>query len=69
MGEAPGAVGRRGAGVPAALELARVEIIPVADLDPGRFSAELQGRDHGRPGVSLILVEAAPGLTPALTHS
>ena len=45
-----------------------MEIVPVADLDPGSFSAELQGRDHGRPGASLILVEAAPGDGPEL-HS
>jgi quercetin dioxygenase-like cupin family protein len=46
----------------------RMEIVPIADLDPGSFSAELQGRDHGGPGVSLILVEAAPGDGPGL-HS
>lgn len=46
----------------------RMDIVPIADLDPGSFSAELQGRDHGRPGVSLILVEAAPGDGPEL-HS
>ena len=45
-----------------------MEIVSVAELDPGSFSAELQGRDHGRPGASLILVEAAPGDGPEL-HS
>jgi len=46
-----------------------MEVIPVTALDPGNFSAELQGRDHGGPGLSLILVDAAPGDGPALhTH-
>ena len=45
-----------------------MEIVPVAALERGSFSAELQGRDHGDPGLSVILVEAAPGEGPPL-HS
>lgn len=43
-----------------------MKVIPTSALDPGNFSAELQGRDHGEPGVSLILVDAAPGRGPSL---
>jgi mannose-6-phosphate isomerase-like protein (cupin superfamily) len=47
-----------------------VIVLDHADLEPsGNFSRELQGKDCGNPGVSLILVEAAPGRGPALhTH-
>jgi mannose-6-phosphate isomerase-like protein (cupin superfamily) len=45
-----------------------MDVIGVGALDPGSFSAEMQGRDHGAPGLSLILVQAAPGEGPAL-HS
>jgi quercetin dioxygenase-like cupin family protein len=43
-----------------------MEVVPVSALDAGSFSAELEGRDHGGPGISLILVEAAPGEGPSL---
>jgi quercetin dioxygenase-like cupin family protein len=47
----------------------RIQVIPISTLDVGNFSLELQGKDHGKPGVSLILVEAAPGRGPSLhTH-
>jgi quercetin dioxygenase-like cupin family protein len=46
-----------------------MEVLPVAALERGPFSAELQGHAAGSPGVSVILVEAAPGDGPALhTH-
>ena len=46
-----------------------MEIVPVDAMERGSFSAELQGRDAGAPGVSLILVEAARGDGPRLhTH-
>ena len=46
-----------------------MEIIPTTALDPSNFSVELQGKDHGNPGLSLILVDAAPGRGPSLhTH-
>jgi quercetin dioxygenase-like cupin family protein len=43
-----------------------MKVIPTATLDTTNFSHELLGRDHGDPGVSLILVEAAPGQGPSL---
>jgi len=43
-----------------------MEIIPTTALDPSNFSVELQGKDHGNPGLSLILVDAAPGRGPSL---
>jgi mannose-6-phosphate isomerase-like protein (cupin superfamily) len=43
-----------------------ISIVPVASLDPGNFSAELQGKDHGNPGVSVIIVDAVPGRGPSL---
>ena len=46
-----------------------MQVIPTAALDPSNFSLELQGKDHGNPGISLILVDAAPGRGPSLhTH-
>jgi len=46
-----------------------MDIIPTTSLDPSNFSVELQGNDHGNPGLSLILVDAAPGRGPSLhTH-
>ena len=47
-----------------------ITVLPIASLPTsGNFSSELEGKDHGRPGVSLILVEAAPGRGPSLhTH-
>jgi mannose-6-phosphate isomerase-like protein (cupin superfamily) len=46
-----------------------MEIIETSTLGEGNFSRELLGRDHGDPGVSLILVDAAPGRGPSLhTH-
>lgn len=47
----------------------RVKIVPTSSLDTSNFSLELQGKDYGNPGVSLILVDAAPGRGPSLhTH-
>jgi mannose-6-phosphate isomerase-like protein (cupin superfamily) len=43
-----------------------MHLISTADLAPGTFSLELEGKDHGRPGISLILVDAEPGAGPAL---
>jgi mannose-6-phosphate isomerase-like protein (cupin superfamily) len=43
-----------------------IEIVPTASLDVSNFSVELQGKDHGNPGLSLILVEAGPGRGPSL---
>lgn len=43
-----------------------ITVIPTSAFDPGNFSLELQGKDHGDPGVSLILVDAAPGRGPSL---
>jgi mannose-6-phosphate isomerase-like protein (cupin superfamily) len=43
-----------------------MRVIPRSDLDAGNFSAELQGKDCGEPGISLILVDAPPGRGPAL---
>jgi len=43
-----------------------MQIVPITSLATGRPSVELQGEDHGHPGVSLILVDAAPGRGPAL---
>ncbi len=46
-----------------------MQVIPTTSLDPSNFSMELQGKDHGDPGISLILVDAAPGRGPSLhTH-
>jgi mannose-6-phosphate isomerase-like protein (cupin superfamily) len=47
-----------------------MKVIAHEDLEhSGNFSRELQGKDCGSPGVSLILVEAAPGRGPSLhTH-
>ncbi len=46
-----------------------MEVFPTARMEAGNFSAELQGKDAGDPGVSLILVDAAPGRGPSLhTH-
>ena len=46
-----------------------MQVIPTASLDPSNFSVELQGKDHGNPGISVILVDAAPGRGPSLhTH-
>ena len=46
-----------------------MEVIPIGSLSLGNFSKELEGKDHGDPGVSLILVDAAPGRGPSLhTH-
>src|SRR3954471_20916676 len=46
-----------------------MEIIPTTALDPSNFSVELKGKEHGKPGLSLILVDAAPGRGPSLhTH-
>jgi len=43
--------------------------ISLKDLATGNFSLELEGTDHGDPGVSLIFVDAAPGRGPSLhTH-
>ena len=39
---------------------------PEIRFDAGNFSAELQGKDCGEPGISLILVDAPPGRGPAL---
>jgi len=41
-------------------------VIPISSLELGNFSAELQGKDHGGPGISVILVEAPPGRGPSL---
>ena len=47
-----------------------MEVIPTAALERSNFSLELQGKDHGDPGASLILVDAAPGRGPSLhTHA
>ena len=43
-----------------------MRIVPITSLATGRPSVELQGKDHGHPGVSVILVDAAPGRGPAL---
>src|SRR3954451_7752094 len=46
-----------------------MKIIPTTSLDPSNFSVELQGKDHGHPGISLILVDAGPSRGPSLhTH-
>jgi mannose-6-phosphate isomerase-like protein (cupin superfamily) len=47
-----------------------VKVLAHGDLElSGNFSRELQGKDCGDPGVSLIIVEAAPGQGPSLhTH-
>lgn len=46
-----------------------ITVLPVASLPTSNFSRELEGKDAGHPGVSLILVEAAPGRGPSLhTH-
>ena len=38
-----------------------MHVFPVSEMQRSHLSRELQGKDCGRPGVSLILVEAAPG--------
>jgi mannose-6-phosphate isomerase-like protein (cupin superfamily) len=43
-----------------------IRVIPTSTLQTGNFSLELEGQDHGEPGVSLILVDAAPGRGPSL---
>lgn len=43
-----------------------MHVIPTTELPTGTFSLELEGKDHGRPGVSIILVDAEPGAGPAL---
>jgi mannose-6-phosphate isomerase-like protein (cupin superfamily) len=46
-----------------------MRVIATSALEAGNFSAELQGKDCGDPGVSLIIVDAAPGRGPSLhTH-
>jgi quercetin dioxygenase-like cupin family protein len=46
-----------------------ITVLPVASLPTSHFSRELEGKDAGHPGVSLILVEAPPGRGPSLhTH-
>jgi mannose-6-phosphate isomerase-like protein (cupin superfamily) len=47
-----------------------IRVFAQAELSPsGGFAAELQGKDAGTPGVSLILVDAEPGRGPSLhTH-
>ena len=46
-----------------------MQVFPVSSLDTSNISVELQGKDCGSPGVSLILVDAAPGRGPSLhTH-
>jgi mannose-6-phosphate isomerase-like protein (cupin superfamily) len=47
-----------------------VRVFAHDDLEhSGNFSRELQGKDCGDPGISLILVAAEPGRGPALhTH-
>jgi quercetin dioxygenase-like cupin family protein len=46
-----------------------MKIVPTTALEAGNFSVELQGKDHGDPGISLIIVDAAPGRGPSLhTH-
>ncbi len=48
---------------------AGIRVVPVADMRPSNFSRELEGKDMGHPGVSLILVDAEPGRGPSLhTH-
>lgn len=46
-----------------------MKVVPTSSLDTSNFSLELQGKNCGNPGVSLILVDAAPGRGPSLhTH-
>jgi len=46
-----------------------MHVFPVSEMQRSHLSRELQGKDCGRPGVSLILLEAAPGRGPSLhTH-
>ena len=46
-----------------------MRVLPISGLEKSNFSLELQGKDCGEPGVSLILVDAAPGRGPSLhTH-
>jgi mannose-6-phosphate isomerase-like protein (cupin superfamily) len=48
---------------------AGIRVVAVADMRTSNFSRELEGKDMGHPGVSLILVEAEPGRGPSLhTH-
>jgi mannose-6-phosphate isomerase-like protein (cupin superfamily) len=44
----------------------RIEVIPTSALETGNFSVELEGKNHANPGISLILVDAAPGRGPSL---
>ena len=37
-----------------------MQVIPTTSLDPSNIAVELQGKDCGNPGISLILVDAAP---------
>jgi mannose-6-phosphate isomerase-like protein (cupin superfamily) len=43
-----------------------MQVIPTTSLDPSNIAVELQGKDCGNPGISLILVDAAPGRGPSL---
>ncbi len=43
-----------------------IEVILTSSLELGSFSAELEGKDHSRPGISLMLVEAPSGRGPSL---
>ena len=46
-----------------------IQVYAVSEMQRSDLSHELQGKDCGRPGVSLILVEAEPGRGPSLhTH-
>ena len=45
-----------------------MQVFPTSALTPSNFSVELQGVDAGRPGVSLILVKAAPAPAPRCTR-
>jgi quercetin dioxygenase-like cupin family protein len=41
-------------------------VVNSEQLPPSNFSREFEGADHGGVGVSLILVDAAPGAGPSL---
>jgi mannose-6-phosphate isomerase-like protein (cupin superfamily) len=43
-----------------------IAMVPAWDPQAARFAAELQGKDHGDPGLSVILVDAEPGQGPSL---
>ncbi len=48
---------------------AGIRVVAVTEMRTSNFSHELQGKDMGHPGVSLILVDAEPGRGPSLhTH-